>query len=315
MYFLFGIFLALCILFFFLQFFRRRHIICKVKKMELCKKVCLLNEILTPFGFCYELRQDIVTTMQDAWQRQFGYCSLFDSTALVFGMTFDCEPIFFYYEGRTYRIELWKGQYGINLGAEVGIYYAEGILSQEQLETAVFQSVSDEELLTMGITVYQNGQKLFDTMQEHWWLTGFRVGTFCEPESLTMKVSISFCNSAMLSCFVESLLRIGYSICNIKVCNCTVSFLFSIPHTRQPRLFRRLRAAFTQWKNRICQKLFLFITKPFCSTVDRLIYLYFFLPPCFRHMFVCRKSRSQKFCKRKIYKKYGYKRGGRKHEL
>lgn len=303
MYFLFGIFFFICFLFICLQFFRRRHIICKVKKMDECQKVCLLNQLLEPFGFYYEIQQDIVVTMRDAWQRQFGYCSFFDNTALVFGMVFDCEPIFFCYAGRTYRIEFWKGQYGINIGGEIGIYYVDEILSPEQYETAVFQSISDSELLTMGMTVYQSGQKLFESTQQHWWLTGFSVGKYCEPESLTIKVCISFRDSAMLSCFVESLLCMGYSPCDITVCNCTVSFLFSNPHTRQPRFFRHLRAAFTQWKNRFCQKLFLFVTRPFCTTIDRLMYLYFFLPPAFRHMFICRKSRIQKFRKKKCHKK------------
>lgn len=299
MYLLFGIFLIICVIFLCLGFYRRRCIIRKICCMNLCQKVCLLNEILSPFGFCYDARQDIIATRVDAWQRQFGYRSLFDRTALRFGMVFDCEPVFFYYRERTYRIELWKGQYGINLGAEVGLYYAEGILPPEQFETAAFKSVSDEELLMIEMKLCHRGQRLFDSTQLHWWLSGFCMGHYCEPENLTMRVSITFMDSRMLSCFVESLLNMGYRKYDIHICDLTVSFVYSCPHTKQPRLTCCLRARWSQWKNRLFCKLFLCITRYFSCTLDRILYLYFFLPAAFRHMFLYKRSHRQKFLKKK----------------
>lgn len=299
MYLIFGIFLVICFLFVCLQCYRKKRMICKVRQMDVCRKACLLNELLTPFGFCYQQQQDIIMTTLEAWQRPFGYRSLFDSTALRFGMVFDCEPIFFYYNGRTYRIEVWKGQYGVNLGGEVGIYYADGILTPEQFDTAHFQSVPDEEMLPMEISLYHKSQEIFESTQMHWWLAGFCTGKYGEPENLAMRVSITFINQKMLSCFVKSLLHMGYRSCEISICNLTVSFFFSRPYTKQPRLAHRLRAFCSQWKNKQLCKLFLYMTRPFSSTLDRIMYLYFFLPSAFRRMFLCRRNRVQKFHKKK----------------
>ncbi len=295
MYFVLGIFLVICVVFFCVQFYRRKRIICKVRQMDKCEKACFLNKLLVPFGFCYEPKQDIITTTLDAWQRKFGYCSLFDYTALRFSMVFDYEPIYFYYHDRTYRIELWKGQYGINAGAEAGIYFAEGILPPEQFDRALFQSVSDQELLQMDLVLYDTGKKLYRNSGKHWWLTGFCMGKYCEPEDLAVQISIQFPDQKMLSAFVESLARLGYQKSKIHICDLNVSFWFISPGTKQERVKHRLLASFEQWKNRNFVKLYLRITNPFYCTPDRLLYLYFFLPRIFRRMFIRRKNRRQKF--------------------
>lgn len=300
MYFFFGIFLIVCILFFFLGLHRRKCIIKRVCMMDTSKKVSLLNELMEPFGFQYQEQQDIVTSRVDAWQRQFGYRSLFDRTASRFNMVFDSEPVFFYYKDRTYRIEFWKGQYGINIGGEIGVYYAEGILKTEEFETASFQSVSDEELLDLGMAFFYKGQKVFEYEGKHWWLTGFSMGRYCEPEDTVMWAFVEFPDQEMLKSFVESLLNMGYRKCEISVWDSTVSFLYSRPFTRQWRFSHRLATAWSQWKNRRFCSLFLWATKPFLCTLDRILYLYFFLPAAFRHILLWRRNRKQKCKKKKV---------------
>lgn len=298
MYVIFGILLFLCIVFLCLQLHRRNHMVCKVMQMDTCEKVCLLNKLFEPFGFCYLEKQDLVSSRTDAWQKQFGYCSLFDQTALHFGMAFDCEPIYFYYEKKTYLIELWKGQYGINMGAEAGIYYVNGILPPEQFADAHFKAVPQECMLPIQLTLCYKGQKMFDTKQCHWWLTGFCMGKYCEPEDLTLWISITCASHQMLYRFVESLLHIGYQYCDLLTRDLTISFAFCRSHNRPPRCRHPRRVAWCQWKNRLCVKLFIFFTKPFTCTLDRLLYLYFFLPFAFRRILLCRKNRRQKFKKK-----------------
>ena len=41
------------------------------------------------------------------------------------GMVFDCEPLYFSCNGKSYLLELWKGQYGMSTGAGIGFYPAE----------------------------------------------------------------------------------------------------------------------------------------------------------------------------------------------
>jgi hypothetical protein len=62
----------------------------------------------------------------DALQRKAGYCWNYDRAAPIFNMIIDCEPICFKYGGAKWMIELWKGQYGIMTGAEIGVYKEPG---------------------------------------------------------------------------------------------------------------------------------------------------------------------------------------------
>lgn len=294
MYILFGLLLVICFLFILFNFYRRKHIICKVQCMKFCDKLELLNDLAEPFGFCYSPEHNIMTSRVDAFQKEFGYCSLYDKSALKFNMVLDCEPIYFEYGNRTWMVELWKGQYGINIGAEIGVYYADTVLPPERFERTLFRAVKDTEMLPFSMNLNYKGQSLFSISRVHWWLTGFCIGSYCTPEDLVMDVSIMFPNEEMKMAFAESLCRTGYRQCEINICRDTVSFSLSIPHTRQPRIWRRRSAAFSQWKNKIFLGIYQFATRPFVSAIDKILYLYFYLPAAFRHMLRFRKNRKQK---------------------
>lgn len=85
-----------------------------------------LNRDLKPFGFAYDPSQDLFYSLMDCWQRNFGYCRLYDEATATFSMIIDCEPIYFRYGGKKWLIEFWKGQYGMTTGGEIGIYYTTG---------------------------------------------------------------------------------------------------------------------------------------------------------------------------------------------
>ncbi|MEI3236147.1 MAG: DUF4474 domain-containing protein [Lachnospira sp.] len=101
--------------------------------MSPCAQKKLLDELMQPFGFLSCPQQNVITSDIDSWQRTFGYTRLFDYSAPHFKMVFDCEPVYFDYDNRTWLIEFWKGQYGISCGAEIGIYRADTILSRTGL--------------------------------------------------------------------------------------------------------------------------------------------------------------------------------------
>lgn len=298
MYFLFGFLLMLCIFFCFFGHFRSRHMICKIRRMDSCEKLCLLNELISPFGFSYNSRQDIITALQDPWQREFGYHAAFDRTAPHFNMVFDCEPVYFDYDGRTWLIELWKGQYGINIGAEVGVYYADSVLAPDQYRHTFFKSVPDERMLPIAMDLHQKKSHLFAIQRLHWWLTGFCMGKYCEPEELTLNVSLIFPDAEMLASFINSLLKLGYRESDIFVCGLTVTFSFEGPHNNINANFSaRLCSRIAQRKNRLFIRLYRWITRPFTCTSDRLLYLYYLLPFAFRHAVCCKKNRKQKLPK------------------
>ena len=184
-------------------------------------------------------------------QRSFGYAYAYDAAAPAMDANIDCEPIFFDWAGKTWMIELWKGQYGLETGCEIGVYNrASGSSSPwySVLDATVgrrpndpnpahsrfFDCASDSELLRMSSTLYRNGTKLFSRGPEpHWWLTGFKWGVYSEPEELTMDVSIECLDATMTSAFTGALAAIGYT--NVQTNGNTVSFVFDRPKTPQPR--------------------------------------------------------------------------------
>lgn len=294
MYLFFGLFLIAAILCCFSGRRRKCGSILRLCSMDLCSKICLLNQLMEPFGFSYAGPQDVITSRVDAWQREFGYRGLFDRSAVRFNMVFDCEPIYFNYQNRTWLIELWKGQYGINTGSEIGIYRADSLLTPGQYSAALFQAVPDEEMLPISMELLHHGRRLFTLDQDHWWLTGFCIGHFCDPAELVMHASITFPDCSMQQSFVKGLLDTGYRRCDLNICGRTVAFVFDRPFTSQPGVCRPLASRFAQWKNRMFCRLYCRITRPFTTALDQILYLYFLLPFAFRHTLRIRRNRRQR---------------------
>ena len=184
-------------------------------------------------------------------QRAFGYAYGYDAAALAMNAIIDCEPIFFDYAGKTWMIELWKGQYGLETGCEIGVYnrtngsssFGYSILDAtvgrrpndpDPSHSRFFDCASDSELLLMSSTLYRNGTEVFTRGPErHWWLTGFKWGVLSEPEDLTMDVSIECLDATMTAALTGALAGMGYA--GVQTAGNTVSFTFDTPKTPQPR--------------------------------------------------------------------------------
>ena len=273
---------------------KKKKIIDKLKRMETWEKVYLLKKILNPFGFIYSLSSDVITSTIDSWQRSFGYTALYDRTAIFFNMLLDFEPVYFYYQGKTWLVEFWKGQYGINIGAEVGIYFANGEISPEHYRDTVFESVPDKEMLPLSIELFHKGRQQFFIKKKHWWLTGFKAGCFGEPRDMTMNVSITFLDGEMLEKFQEAMLQRGYLREEFQVSGNTISFAFIKPHTNLYKENSWLLERFIQYMNKIFVRTYQWVTKPYVHTYDKILYLYYFLPFAFRYMANFQKCKTQK---------------------
>jgi len=283
MYLALGIFLVIMLFFFFLNLYRRRKNIKKVCSMCPEEKCRLLNDLIEPFGYLYVPSQDIFTSRVDAWQRDFGYCALYDKVAPHLNMIFDHLPVYFNYMGRTWLVEFWKGQYGINTGCEIGVYYADRILSENELERTLFRCVSDKDMLKLSLKLYKDNDDIAHLYGRHWWLTAFKMGCFSNPAGLSLCARISFHSSDMARAFADGLVRAGYDCENICICRNTVSFIFS-DSVRPGSFLKRLRIRLVQCINHLWCRIYLFITRPFCLSIDRILYLYYFLPFAFRRM-------------------------------
>ena len=293
MYLFFGIFFLVLLFFFCLNHWRRKKIIKKVCALSTEEKCDILNGLIQPFGYSYLLSQDLFTSRLDAWQREFGYCTLYDKAASRFNMIFDCLPIYFDYNGKTWLIELWKGQYGINTGAEIGIYHADRILEEKEYSTTLFDSVEDYDMPKFSFQLLLQGRHIADLSERHWWLTAFSMGRFSKPSDLYMRASITFRDSAIAHAFTEGLIHAGYSPDDIHVLCNTVTFSFT-ESSMTLGAFGRFRSRIGQWMNRFWCKIYLLVTRPFCLSMDRLLYLYYYLPFIFRKMLRIRKYKKQK---------------------
>lgn len=277
--------LLLLIALLFLHLFKCRAVR-KVCRMTVAEKLTKLEQLTSPFGFEYKLTQDIFTSRLDAWQRDYGYCSLYDRHAALFHMIFDCEPVYFDYDGATWLIEFWKGQYGISTGAEIGIYKADDIVSEEDRAVAFFHSISENDMPFFSFTLLKNQLPVCRFCRKHWWLTGFFVGQYSEPADLTMKIAVNFPSTEMCRAFFTGLLEAGYQSKDIYMQDTSLAFTFSTPHASrlQSRLTHPYFTAWIQHRNRLLLSLFLYVTKPFCFTLDRLLLLYEYLPFILRRL-------------------------------
>lgn len=295
MYVFIPLFVCLLILCLVLFHFRKKKVLHKLCCLTPCEKYRMLNELTEPFGYWYDSDQDIFSSRTDAWQKTFGYGQFYDNMAPFFNMIFDCQPVYFDYGGKTWLIEFWKGQYGINTGSEAGVYHCDTILAPSERKTALFRAVEEEDYLNISTRLCRRGRVLSHLSMPHWWLTMFSMGCFSRPKDLTLEVSLHFPDFEMLDAFVDALLDTGYDPreISLSVRYLDVSFTFHTPKKRYS-LLRRIHRCIVQWKNFIFCKLYCFVTRPCSLTCDKLLYLYFYLPFTFRRMFRLRRCRRRR---------------------
>ena len=194
------------------------------------------NQLLSDAGYAYDPVQGIFYSRLDAWQRKFGYCRLYDEAAAPTGMILDSEPVHFEHGGRRWLIQFWKGQYYLNTGCEIGIYYTEepDLDIPDFFSGAFYKCVGKEDRLDMTFALYKKGRELFHRQERHWWLTGFKTGEFSEPRELTMWIRLAFQDAGMCRSFVRAMRQVGYREDEIREDGLRVEFVFDKPHSPQP---------------------------------------------------------------------------------
>lgn len=213
-----------------------------------------LGHAVDAAGFTYDPDQDIIFSRMDPLQRSFGYAFGYDALALGMSAVIDCEPIFFDYAGKHWMIELWKGQYGLETGCEIGVYtrpIGSTGLGYDLLDATLgrrpgdavashnlfYDCASDADRLVLASTLRRDGVTLFSRGPEtHWWLTGFEWGVLSDPAQLSMDVAITLKDNAMRDAFLTGIAGRPYP--NLVVNGTTVSFTFeqtfAVPQPPRP---------------------------------------------------------------------------------
>jgi hypothetical protein len=246
-----------------------------------------LDKAIAACGYAYDIKQDMFYSTIDAWQRKMGYCRLYDESAAPTGMIVDCEPLYFEYKGKRWLIELWKGQYDLCTGCEIGVYTCDWTTLPIPLvyKNLFYHCASDEEMLKMRVALIKDGTTLFEREAVHWWMTGFKLGEFSNPTDLLMKVSITLKDTEMRNAFVQTLKKADYKANEIIIDadTDTVSFTFNKPHASQPLTRTRMTDWAIQLKNKYLCDTYQDLSKPVNSFTDALIVIMVQVPEIYKN--------------------------------
>ncbi len=156
-------------------------------------------------GYSFSIPEVLLYAQVNAWTRDFGFMLFYD----IFSYT---TPFFFYetrrikfdYDGLEWMIQVWKGNYAISNGAEVGIYSRD-----ERRFGTYYDCATDDQMMEMSMELYHGDDLIFSRPKQlHWWLTGFRLTYDTYPaSSMTLKFSIDMKNEEMLNAFCDAVMN------------------------------------------------------------------------------------------------------------
>lgn len=234
-----------------------------------------IKNIVNIAGFAYDPQQDIFYSEMNAWQRKFGYCHLYDEVSPTIGLIYECEPIQFEYDDQKWLIEIWKGQYGMTMGCELGVYTSsfpsidmEGIFNGN-----FYDQTKDENHLDMTISLIKDDKMVFYRSDRHWWLTGFVLGDFTQPEELKMQIKIVMKSIEMRDAFINAMVLLGYSEDSIIKEDKTVYFIFDKPYAKQPAAMNTEIRNIWQSSNKMYCDWYQNLTAGLENTVDKVSYV------------------------------------------
>lgn len=161
------------------------------------------NSGIVGVGFNFSINEMITYATVDAWMRNFGFCLFYDIAANSMPLiwNYNTRRFKFDYDGLEWMVQIWKGNYLVANGGEVGLYSRTADKSGTFYECA-----NDEQMLKMSMEIYAGDELLVNREPHyHWWVSGFHInGMKYPPASLTMKFSIEFENEEMLKAFCEA---------------------------------------------------------------------------------------------------------------
>lgn len=156
----------------------------------------------------------------ECFQRHFGYHPAYDFGANLIDFSIETTKLDFDYDGKEYRIQLWKGQY---ISGEIGTVGGEiGVYTRPESNSGEFYNCAEEEdWLKMEMTVYwdefDNGEYLPQFSRNYddfWWATGFVDGQLKNRrDSNTMRVlgRITFETEEQAEAFDEAMDKKGFT--------------------------------------------------------------------------------------------------------
>ena len=155
-------------------------------------------------------------------QKNFGYNPLYDFGANLIDFSIETTKLDFDYDGKEYRIQLWKGQYISGeigtVGGEIGVYTRKpgtGVALDH------YDCAAEDDWVKMEMTVYwdefDNGEYLPQFTRNYndfWWCTGFVDGQLKNRrDSNTMRIlaRITWETEEQAQLFAEAMANKGFT--------------------------------------------------------------------------------------------------------
>lgn len=152
-----------------------------------------MKAILNAAGYEYDAEQQIYYSTLEPWQRHFGFGDEYDVVAAYTNMRYMTFKADFEYDGLLWRLQWWKGQYGVLEGAEMGVYTKD----PNDTSTTFYDCADNDHLMKMYFEYYRttkdynaDNMLFYREEQDHWWLTGFKFGYTAGANKSVLKATI-----------------------------------------------------------------------------------------------------------------------------
>lgn len=152
-------------------------------------------------GFNFDYSQSLFYYSEVVFQRNYGYCELYDILAPLISADFLTVRFKFEYAGMDWMIQFWKGTYFFNTtGGEVGVYN-----KPVSRPCEFYNCGRDEDKMPISATLLRNGEVVFQKPLENtWWQTGFALREPCPKEELTLQSTLVFPTEEMKTAFLSA---------------------------------------------------------------------------------------------------------------
>lgn len=234
-----------------------------------------LARISRLYGFAYDKQKGYFYSLEEPWQKQYGYHRIYDELSGSMGMAVHCETIYFTYGGRDWMLGLWKGQYGLCTGGELGLYV------RDEQHPGYYRCADTQDHIGMSMTLYRGKKELLDRRDWNWHVSGFCLGSCVRPEDLSMRITFRFSNAAMCQSFVAGLQAAGYDSGQYLADQETVYLHFGVPRTPQPERHRKLTKKMRMLRLRVLQCRYRFCIWGCGNLTDQLTALMYRAPGVF----------------------------------
>ena len=163
------------------------------------------NRGLVSTGFNCDIYDLLVYAPVNAWMRQYGFCLFYDFfcyTSPDWMWNYVTRRFKFDYDGREWMIQIWKGNYLVTNGGEIGVYNRDS-----RKVGSYYDCVGDADMLEMSMKILHGEEEILSLdPARHWWINGFKMGwELYDPDSLTMDATITLKDAQMCEAFCNAI--------------------------------------------------------------------------------------------------------------